>query len=73
MPLNKETKPLFYIVNSSNSLFIPFGVKPCLLLLLYINFVARISRSSLSSKAVTNSLLLLGTVFSFTGRAFRGT
>ena len=46
-------------VNSSNLLFIPLGVKPCLLLLLlYINFVACISRASLSSKAITISTLL---------------
>ena len=38
-------------VNSSNTLFIPFGVNPLLLLLLYINFVASTSRLSLSSKA----------------------
>ena len=59
---------LFYELLLTHSLFIPFGVKPCLLLLLYINLVACISRSSLSSKAVTNSLLLLSTVYSFTKR-----
>ena len=51
---------LFYELLLTHSLFIPFGVKPCLLLLLlYINFAACISRPSLSSKAVYNSLLLL--------------
>ena len=40
-------------LNSSNSLFVPFGVKPCLLLLLlYINFVALKVVHLLSSKAV---------------------
>ena len=46
-------------VNSSNSLFIPFGVKPCLLLLLYINFVARISSSSSFLQKLSPKSLLL--------------
>ena len=59
------------LLNSSNSLFIPFGVKPCLLLLLllYINFVARKRRASLYSKADSPNLSCCWiTVYSFTKR-----
>ena len=44
-------------VNSSNSLYIPFGIIPCLLLLLlYINFDARTSSSSSSLQKLSPSI-----------------
>ena len=58
-------------VNPSNSLFVPFGVKPCLLLLLllYKNFVACRRRSSSFLQKLSPSLYCcLSTFYSFTKR-----
>ena len=55
-----EPCELFFELLFTHSLFIPFGVKPCLLLLLlYINFVACIScSSSFVQKLSPKSLML---------------
>ena len=63
---------LFCELLLTHSLFIPFGVKPCLLLLLYINFVARKSRSSSFLQELSPSLYCcLSTVYSFTKRRIK--
>ena len=66
-----ESCELFFELLLTHSLFIPFGVKPCLLLLLllYINFVARISSSSsFLQKLSPSQHCCLSTVYSFTKR-----